>query len=417
MPLDVAVAPRAASVFVAPACVSPRSRTARRVLLLLTPRNETRAFSVVHETLFWLNSAMMVVGSRSMSNVSEDWVKRRGRSLPTVAFLPLSSVVMQLASPAMVHREPVKPFVQTQEQTSALDTLTPPFSQGVVFSQVLALLAWLFGIATRKTGTRTATRMIARMMKSTRTKSQGGIPQQRRWGLASFSWSAPSSCESRWCRVERRKKTGHEERYPFSGVAAGGGNEARMLRIEPDLRYSWPGQISMRVRYMEGLLWGRHQLLFRERRHRSFSGSKWEEVSVEEVRKESRGAFALLSPPETPFEIAVGVASAVTALEASSRDGAGDSVVDRWIVRSEGFPRFPKLACRTRPVLASWRSFGSESSESTSRYVPRISDSAGPRPPAGGGLLCWMRRILGIHGDFPREWETRRIYASCLGGR
>lgn len=40
------------------------------------------------------------------------------------------SVAMQLASPATVQRDPVKPLVQTQEQTSPLETLTPPFSHG-----------------------------------------------------------------------------------------------------------------------------------------------------------------------------------------------------------------------------------------------------------------------------------------------
>jgi hypothetical protein len=119
--------------------------TARRVLLLLVgTSNVTSAFSVLQETLFMLNNAMMVTESRVILNLLDDALNTFGRPLPIVAFLlivPFStSEVTQLLSPDTVHCEPVYPFEHTHEHSEPLDTLTPPFWQGFVVAQEFVLL-------------------------------------------------------------------------------------------------------------------------------------------------------------------------------------------------------------------------------------------------------------------------------------
>jgi hypothetical protein len=73
----------------------------------------------------------------------------------------------------------------------------------------------------------------------------------------------------------------------------------------------------------------------------------------------------------------------------SSWVGAGISAtetgLDLVMVRIVGFPRFPILAFRTSLVSSSWRPGDRwPSSDSMSRYAPRISDSAGPDPQLEG---------------------------------
>ena len=124
--------------------------TARRVfsLLLLDEEevgtsNETSEFSVSHEALFILNNAMMVTVSRVTLNLLDIW-STFDRSLPMVAFMrvaPLTtSAVAQLESPGIVHCEPVNPLEQTQEHWVPLDTLMPPFWQGLALVQAAVLL-------------------------------------------------------------------------------------------------------------------------------------------------------------------------------------------------------------------------------------------------------------------------------------
>lgn len=209
MPFRVPAGARAASVRVCTFNVvgvgglgcssSDASGSARRPLLepVLTSLKATRAFSVVQETLFWLNKAMIVTGSKGTPKLLCALLNKRGRSLPMVAFLDeeplLISVVVQLESPESMHCEPVNPFEQTQEQTSPLETLTPPLAQGVLLSQSESL----FLFATRKTGTRAATRMIMMAKTQSRMKSQRGMPQQRRRGrFLPFSLPAASGTDS-----------------------------------------------------------------------------------------------------------------------------------------------------------------------------------------------------------------------------
>lgn len=62
-----------------------------------------------------------------------------------------------------------------------------------------------------------------------------------------------------------------------------------------------------------------------------------------------------------------------------------DTGLDLRMVRIVGFPRFPRLALRTSVALSSCRlGRGWSSSDSISRYAPRISDSAGPDPQLEG---------------------------------
>lgn len=156
----------------------------RRLLLLETPLNDTSAFSLVHETLFWLNSAMMVTESSGMLKLFCESSNKRGSSLPIVACSDVEPwficVVMQPASPAVAHCEPVYPLVQTQEQISPLETLTPPFLHGVDFSHVDRSLAFSRGTTIRKMGMRTAAAMIIIITTQTTMNNHRGIPQQRR---------------------------------------------------------------------------------------------------------------------------------------------------------------------------------------------------------------------------------------------
>lgn len=75
--------------------------------LRLTSLNATSAFSILQETLFLLNSAMIVIESSLIPNFECDSWNRRGSELPIVAFLAMvlfsTSEVTQLLSPAMVH--------------------------------------------------------------------------------------------------------------------------------------------------------------------------------------------------------------------------------------------------------------------------------------------------------------------------
>jgi hypothetical protein len=64
-------------------------REVRRALLEVEERllKETSEFSVVQETLFWLNNAMMLIESNGMLKLLLACSNKRGRSLPMVAFL------------------------------------------------------------------------------------------------------------------------------------------------------------------------------------------------------------------------------------------------------------------------------------------------------------------------------------------
>jgi hypothetical protein len=78
------------------------------VSLVLTSLKDTNAFSVLQETLFILKIAMIVTGSRTMLNLFSDSSNKMGSALPMVAFDSfLIKAVVQLSSPAIVHREPV----------------------------------------------------------------------------------------------------------------------------------------------------------------------------------------------------------------------------------------------------------------------------------------------------------------------
>lgn len=162
------------------------------------PLNDTSAFSVVQETLFWLKRATMVTGSSGILKLSFETWKSRGTSSPIVAFLEVEfwviPVVTQLASPAVVQPEPVYPLTQTQEQVSPLDTLTPPFEHGAVFSQ-LSVFWFCRGTTTRKMGIKTAAAIMMRRIMQRVINAHIGIPQHRRrcWGFP-FSWSRFDSC-------------------------------------------------------------------------------------------------------------------------------------------------------------------------------------------------------------------------------
>ena len=179
-----------------------------RRALLETPLNETKAFSVMQETLFWLNSAIRVNESSGILKLFCESSNSRGSSLPIVAFLEFTSVVTQLESPSSVHCDPVYPLVQTQEHISPLETLTPPFMQGVVFSHFDMWFAFCRGTTTRKMGRRMASTMAIVIKAHTSANTQGLIPQQRRRGLP---WSVSESLDRMFWRLDFLKKTGHDE--------------------------------------------------------------------------------------------------------------------------------------------------------------------------------------------------------------
>lgn len=181
-----------------------------RRVLLRTPWKDTSAFSVMQDMSFWLNSAIRVNGSSGMLKLSREFSNSRGSALPKVALWPLISVVTQLASPSTVHCEPVYPFVQTQEHVVSLETLMPPFLQGVVCSHCSPLSAFCWGTATRKTGSRTARATTISTAADTIAKTLGRIPQQRRWR---FSPVADRVSSDRILRCpDFLNKTGQDER-------------------------------------------------------------------------------------------------------------------------------------------------------------------------------------------------------------
>ena len=181
---------------------------------------------------------MIVTASSGIPNWSSEILNNRGNSSPMVIFLPPTSVVTQLASPGFVHCDPVNEFVQTQEQISPLETLTPPLWHGLVFSQVVdaAAAAALFslGTATRKTGRRMTMAMSMMMATMTAMKTLGRRPQQRRCFRPSSR--DRESCERMLCSADRfLNRTGHDDR-PSGVPDLGGGNDARISDNEPELR-------------------------------------------------------------------------------------------------------------------------------------------------------------------------------------
>lgn len=192
-----------------------------------------------------LNSAMIVTGSRVMSNLVFDWSKIVGKELPIVAFLlmvPLSTFeLIQLLSPEVVHAEPVYPFEQTHEHWLPLETLTPPFSQGLDEAQLASLLLLLLldfslGTATRNTGRRTARMIMTNRTTQRRMNHFRAMPQHRRGGFLAAGSSAFEPRASPLRRPERPKNTGQEPRV-LSGVSKPGlGNMCRISEMEPELR-------------------------------------------------------------------------------------------------------------------------------------------------------------------------------------
>lgn len=134
---------------------------------------------------------------------------------------PSMAVVVQPTSPGILHCAPVYPFVQIHEHTDPLDTLAPPFSQGVDCSH--GEPEFCFGTATKKTGRRMAREIMIISTTHTVINSHKGIPQQRR--EQSFCWALSESAAefrvSTLCSVDRRKNAGHDERS-----RGGGGNDA-----------------------------------------------------------------------------------------------------------------------------------------------------------------------------------------------
>ena len=187
-----------------------------------------------------LNSAMMVTESSVILNLLDEALNTSGRSLPIVAFLlivPLStSDVTQLPSPDTVHCDPVYPLEHTHEHSEPLDTLTPPFWQGLVLAQAFELpLCFCFGTATRKTGSRMAkTTMMKRRMQS-RTNHLRGMPQHFRAGFSAFRSSSFEWRASTLRRPDRPKKTGQELR-PSGVCRPGRGKDVRISEMEPEPR-------------------------------------------------------------------------------------------------------------------------------------------------------------------------------------
>lgn len=210
---------------------------------VLEPSNVTSAFSLAQVKFALLKRATIVDSERGMEKFVCASAMRRVILSPTVTFKRLESVaVVQPVALAVVHVEPVKPFVQIHAQEPLSITLVPPFLHAVLAltshcwtAETVVDFVFDEGLWNTKSsrGTTTAAAMMIRRIKRTRMKPQHGRPQQRRFFLGD-SVELPLSP---YCPGEGQDEVGRSG-VPFLGVAIPGGGKAASMPERPDLCFS-----------------------------------------------------------------------------------------------------------------------------------------------------------------------------------
>lgn len=154
------------------------------------PSNVTSAFSEAQDRLAELKRAMTILSERGIEKLDKAPVIIRDIESPIVTFVSpefVKVVVEQPTDEAVVHVEPVKPFVHIHAQEPLSIKELPPFWQAVeapashcwIWDNVDAVLALGLWMTSSSRGTTTAAAIMIKRIKRTSINPQHGRPQQR----------------------------------------------------------------------------------------------------------------------------------------------------------------------------------------------------------------------------------------------